>query len=414
LRRAWRKLETIIYNKLEGASAFVCICSSHQSIVEAAIRKISRDRLSNVIIEATGNQVNQFGGYSGLTPFEYKQSINSIAESFGMSRDCIFLGGDHLGPLPWKMEPANSAMRKARTLVRDFAAAGFQKLHIDTSVACADDIGGISQEEIIRRAVDLIEVAESAFVDTPPSYIIGTEVPKAGGVKSEKIRAPTNPKLIHKNYIAHVAALREKGLNRAANSILAAVAYTGVEFSTNTLIRSEQFSQRHSFFDDYGYGLEAHSTDYQSEQTLNKLVKSGYKFLKVGPELTFVLRSVLFTLETLERTVVPIHLRSNLEKTLRSVMKTNPAYWHAHHSRDSDMEMVLYSMLDRSRYYWNDERVQKALKVLRRNINMYDIPDAIWATTYGELPSTVRYSFDQVITTSLERTLNRFLRSTVC
>ncbi len=51
----------------------------------------------------------------------------------------LILGGDHLGPNPWTRLPADQAMEKAAAMVAAYAAAGFTKIHLDASMACADD-----------------------------------------------------------------------------------------------------------------------------------------------------------------------------------------------------------------------------------------------------------------------------------
>ena len=51
-----------------------------------------------VAIEATANQVNQFGGYTGMQPKDYAALIESLRAEVGLPKEQIILGGDHLGP----------------------------------------------------------------------------------------------------------------------------------------------------------------------------------------------------------------------------------------------------------------------------------------------------------------------------
>ncbi|TIT82627.1 MAG: tagatose-bisphosphate aldolase, partial [Mesorhizobium sp.] len=44
------------------------ICSAHPLVIQAAIRRAVADPDLMLLIEATCNQVNQFGGYTGMTP----------------------------------------------------------------------------------------------------------------------------------------------------------------------------------------------------------------------------------------------------------------------------------------------------------------------------------------------------------
>src|SRR5207249_3337696 len=92
-----------------------------------------------LLIEATCNQVNQYGGYTGMSPSDFAQHVAQVAKDMQASPNRILLGGDHLGPSPWQDEPAQSAMAKARQLVMEFVRAGFTKIHLDASMHCADD-----------------------------------------------------------------------------------------------------------------------------------------------------------------------------------------------------------------------------------------------------------------------------------
>jgi tagatose-1,6-bisphosphate aldolase non-catalytic subunit AgaZ/GatZ len=60
-------------------------------------------------------------------------------------------------------------MEKACGLVRDCIAAGYQKIHLDTSMGCADDPGpAISEKMIASRRARLCHAAEEAYRELPP------------------------------------------------------------------------------------------------------------------------------------------------------------------------------------------------------------------------------------------------------
>jgi D-tagatose-1,6-bisphosphate aldolase subunit GatZ/KbaZ len=107
-------------------------------VLEAGFQQALRDR-SPLLIESTSNQVNQYGGYTGMTPDEFASYVHDLAASYKLPEKQIILGGDHLGPHVWQDEPAESAMTKARHLVHDYVLAGFTKIHLDASMKCADD-----------------------------------------------------------------------------------------------------------------------------------------------------------------------------------------------------------------------------------------------------------------------------------
>jgi tagatose-1,6-bisphosphate aldolase non-catalytic subunit AgaZ/GatZ len=49
------------------------ICSAHPWVIEAAIRQATKDG-GFFLIEATSNQVNHTGSYTGMTPSEFRAS----------------------------------------------------------------------------------------------------------------------------------------------------------------------------------------------------------------------------------------------------------------------------------------------------------------------------------------------------
>src|SRR6516162_8432203 len=83
------------------------VCSAHPLVIEATLRHARRKGASFALIEATSNQVNQEGGYTGMTPAGFRDFVFGIAERAGFDRRGIILGGDHLGPNPWTALPAS-------------------------------------------------------------------------------------------------------------------------------------------------------------------------------------------------------------------------------------------------------------------------------------------------------------------
>lgn len=151
--------------KFGQSRGLTSICSAHPVVLEAAFRD-GLARNTPLLIEATCNQVNQFGGYTGLTPADFVGYVAGIADRVGFPRQNLLLGGDHLGPLVWAGEPASVAMDKAKTLVRDYVQAGFSKIHLDCSMACVDD-KDFTVELIAERAAQLAQAAESAAHEAP-------------------------------------------------------------------------------------------------------------------------------------------------------------------------------------------------------------------------------------------------------
>ncbi|MBE7182466.1 MAG: class II D-tagatose-bisphosphate aldolase, non-catalytic subunit, partial [Terriglobus roseus] len=157
------------------------VCSAHPWVIRAAFEQGVEDE-SLLLLEATCNQVNQDGGYTGMQPADFRHMVEQIGAECAFPRSRLVLGGDHLGPNPWKHLPAAQAMDKAEEMVRAYVAAGFTKIHLDASMSCADDPAVLSVQDIAERAARLASAAELAAQDSAaPEYVVGTEVPTPGG-----------------------------------------------------------------------------------------------------------------------------------------------------------------------------------------------------------------------------------------
>ena len=55
------------------------VCSAHPLVLEAALRLPARTG-GLALIEATSNQVNQDGGYTGMRPADFRERVLSIAD----------------------------------------------------------------------------------------------------------------------------------------------------------------------------------------------------------------------------------------------------------------------------------------------------------------------------------------------
>src|ERR1035437_4286869 len=150
------------------------VCSAHPWVLEAAIDQALEDG-SNLLIEATSNQVNHLGGYTGMLPADFRRRVIEIAASKGFDESKLILGGDHLGPNPWQNQNATAAMKEAERTVQAYVSAGFQKIHLDASMACGDDPGPLAGETMANRAAALCAAAEQVCGEHKPVYVIGTE-----------------------------------------------------------------------------------------------------------------------------------------------------------------------------------------------------------------------------------------------
>ncbi len=191
--------------KFAGIPSF---CTASDLVIEACLKQALRFD-DYVLVEATANQVNQFGGYTGMKPADYRDFVYEIADRVGFPKEKIILGGDHLGPLTWQNEPENEAMAKSIELVKMFVLAGFKKIHLDTSMRVASDPTDqmLTDETIARRGAILYEACEEAYQELlksnpneiRPVFIIGSEVPIPGGAQeAEDSIQVTKPEAVEK------------------------------------------------------------------------------------------------------------------------------------------------------------------------------------------------------------------------
>ena len=165
------------------------VCSAHPVVIAATLRECAAQGRP-ALIEATSNQVNQDGGYTGMTPLDFRRHVQDLATAEGLAPELLLLGGDHLGPNAWRKLPADAAMAKAEVMVAQYVGAGFRKIHLDCSMSCAGDPVPLPEPEIAARAVRLCRAAEQAWASAPdrgdpPVYVIGTEVPVPGGAHED-------------------------------------------------------------------------------------------------------------------------------------------------------------------------------------------------------------------------------------
>lgn len=144
-------IQQMMENRRNGIKCGIpSYCSANELVLEAALRR-AKAQDTAVLIEATANQVNQFGGYTGMLPKDFYQMVLKMAEEIGVPEHQIILAGDHLGPLTWQNLPEKEAMENSIELVYQYARAGFTKIHLDTSMKVADDPDGLLSTETIAR-----------------------------------------------------------------------------------------------------------------------------------------------------------------------------------------------------------------------------------------------------------------------
>lgn len=367
------------------------VCSAHPLVIEAALLQGKSDD-APVLIEATCNQVNQEGGYTGMTPADFRSFVEKIAEKVGFARGNLILGGDHLGPNPWKHLPPEDALARASAMVAAFVEAGFTKIHLDTSMGCLGESVALPDAVTAERAATLAAAAEAvADPASPPVYVIGTEVPVPGGaLEALDHLSVTSPEAALETVEVHRRAFAARGLEAAFERAIGAVVQPGVEFGNAEVIgyapgKAEALSAALASMP--GFVFEAHSTDYQTPEALAALVRDGFAILKVGPGLTFALREALYGLDHIAAVLDGRPGDLSLQPAMEDLMTANPKYWdkYYHGSADDLRLQRHFSYSDRIRYYWPDPAASDAVRRLEERLAGRAIPDTLVSQYLGAL-----------------------------
>ena len=312
MQNALTKIVTI--QKSGKAVGIYSACSANSFVIEAVLKKGLEDN-SCVLIESTANQCDQFGGYTGMKPIDFKNYVYEIADKLGFDKNKIFLGGDHLGPLTWTSLNEKEAMANSEVLIDAYVSAGFTKIHVDTSMKVADDDPNVrlSDETIARRGVHLVKVAENAYkklLETNPDavepvYIVGSEVPIPGGSQAAVDEGVQVTKV--EDFAATMNTFKDtfekEGISDVWDRVLGIVVQPGVEEKDSGCTeydRSKAVELAKAIRTIPDLVFEGHSTDYQTKIKLREMVEDGVAILKVGPGLTFAAREGLYALSFIE------------------------------------------------------------------------------------------------------------------
>lgn len=382
-------IQQMMENRRQGIKCGIpSYCSANELVLETALRR-AKAQNTPVLIEATANQVNQFGGYTGMLPKDFYQMVLKMAVEIGVPEHQIILAGDHLGPLTWQNLPEKEAMENSIELVYQYARAGFTKIHLDTSMKVADDPEGLlSTETIARRGAILYKAAMKGYEELQaekpeavrPVFVVGSEVPIPGGAQeAEDTLAVTSPDAFRDTVATYRRVWKDEGVEDGMKDVVAVVVQPGVEFGDDQV-----FLYDHNAAAELCAALgefpevcfEGHSTDYQSAECLKAMVQDGIAILKVGPALTYGLREALFALSFMERELVPEEKQAHFIETLEKVMLDNPGNWKKHYHGD-EQQLALarkYSFSDRCRYYIGQPEVVASMNKLFENLKEYPVP----------------------------------------
>jgi len=396
----YRTLKDMLHpTEAGGARGVWSACTAHPLVLEAVLQQGLRNG-ATVLIEATASQVNPAGGYSGMTPEAFGDRVRGMAREAGLPLEGLILGADHLGPYPWRGQPAHQAMARAAALVRACLRAGFRKLHLDGAVVCAGDPrepdGALPRRLAVARTVQLCRAVAEALAESGgrewPWLVVGTDTPVPGGGQAEaEAPAVTTAQDLEQTLEGLRQSLEAAGLEAVWPKVTAVVVQPGMEFYPEAVRDYDPRRTRGlvaALARHPNLVFEAHSTDFQRPEALGRLVADRFAILKVGPRLTFALREAVETLAALEAVLARRHrglAPAGVMEALEAAMLADPTHWREHY-RGSAAECAYlrrYGLSDRIRYYWAAPAVAGALERLLANLEAFPPP---WALLSRFLP----------------------------
>ncbi len=378
------------------AAGITSVCSAQPLVLEAAMLEAASQG-SPVLIEATCNQVNHIGGYTGLTPADFVNLVQDVAGTISFPCSEIVLGGDHLGPSPWRHLAAEEALAEAEAMVAAYVDAGFEKIHLDTSMGCKGEPDCIPAELAAARAAQLAVVAEraGAAANADLRYVVGTEVPTPGGAREEIERLEvTRPEAVVATVDEHRRAFVAAGAPSASENIVAVVVQPGIEFDDQKVVvygPEPAARLRTALAELPGLVFEAHSTDYQPPDALAQLVRDGFAILKVGPALTFAYRRALYALDRVAAALDQSWSAHSLIAEMENVMLADPRHWQSHYHGGAEQERWLrhFGYSDRVRYYWPSPASRRAVEGLLGRLGERSIPSSLILEFFPEAHARV-------------------------
>ncbi len=359
--------------KLIKKKALPSFCTSNLDVLKIILFYSKKNNLP-CLIECTSNQVNQFGGYTNKTPKQFSKEIISIAQKIRLEKKNLLLGGDHLGPLPWVKKNLKTSLKNSIKLINNFLDSNYCKIHIDTSVKCLDD-KFINHDKIFDRTKYILQNTKIKKKINKIFLVIGSEVPLSGSNDRGPITITTNSR-IKKEFEKFKLLSKTLFKKRLSFGLVVEPGMRYLDYSISKP-KLTNFLDKKNFSIKNDFVYEAHSTDYQNFKVLKNLTKNNFKFLKVGPELTFQYSRSLMYMKKMEEKLIK-KKKSNFENQILNVMLNNNRYWKEYYKVKNiklKKKLILNSKLDRMRYYLNNKKIVRSIKILKQNINKINTKD---------------------------------------
>jgi tagatose-1,6-bisphosphate aldolase non-catalytic subunit AgaZ/GatZ len=340
-------------------------------VIRASIRAAKRNN-APIKFAATLNQVDQDGGYTGMTQRQFVEVIRSEAARMHFTGPVI-IAVDHGGPWlrdnqreeKWSLQETMDWVKKSFS---DAIDAGYDLLHVDPTVDIQLPPGKILPISVVTdRTVELISHCERYREQAgrpPVSYEVGTEEVHGGladlGVFREFLR------------------LLSSGLEKAGCKGVwpcFVVGKVGTDLHT-TLFDPETALKLVSIAGEYGSLIKGHYTD--NVENPGDYPATGMGAANVGPEFTEREYDALMELDRLEAGLVSegkLQAPSGIKEALWSAVVGSGRWtkWVQGDERADDFSTIsperqLWLVKTGCRYIWEDRQVTAAREALYRNL----------------------------------------------
>ncbi|MEM4488913.1 MAG: class II D-tagatose-bisphosphate aldolase, non-catalytic subunit [Desulfurococcaceae archaeon] len=337
--------EKIIENLRKKRSTLLGISPVSEYVVISTLKVASRLN-APIIFVASLNQVDVYGGYTGFTPGSFVKFVNDNIKSQGLNSRVIFQL-DHCGP--WlkddhiaKNYNYNEALNDILRSVEEFIKAGFQLIHVDTTIDIekTDKIADV--DTAIKRTVQLMDLIEDIARNfgIEVYYEIGSD------------RWGFKPVEIFDSFVSHVISmLKRQNIN--PQKIIFVVADVGTKVQPGNRVNKEVLEKFSRTALKYNYLLKIHSGDYLENPGV--LPRYNVGGVNIGPMFADIQYQVV------KGAILEIKEHKLLEKLNSLILSGDKIGKYMRKGKIEDYEIGLAS-----RYIWSSREARELISVIER------------------------------------------------
>jgi len=348
-----------ILDKLHGLpekATLLCLSPISKHVILAYIN-VAKELHTPICFVASLNQVDKDGGYTGWTPEAFRNYVLSLAKEYSINTP-IILELDHGGPWLKDLHIARNytyeeALNDFLKSLEAFVRAGFNVIHIDTTIDLESKTRYADVEIAAKRTADLILRSEeiASRYGARLEYEIGSD--RWGFKPVEEIE---------KFISSTLTALKGRGFD--VQRIVFGVADVGTEVKPDNKAYPQTIYGFSTLMRKYGLYLKIHSGDYLENP--NELPKNFVGGVNIGPMLAHVMYSaVKEALQKLEKSIAQ-ELLQELNQLIADSDKLGK------YIRGGIGEVEEYKIGIASRYVWSTSKAQNILSRISKlaNINI--------------------------------------------